>query len=138
MTCSICPSAKGPCSRCPVCLFEQTKDFPDENIADYWHWTPDDFITDIVSKDAKIARLQEQVEAQLAETQRAWNEREGEKRGRLAAEAERDRPREALEEFVDRDLSYSGGTVEVPCASHAAAIELVRRARAALQKEHQP
>jgi len=37
------------------------------------------------------ARLQEQVEAQLAETQRAWNERDGEKRGRLAAEAERDR-----------------------------------------------
>lgn len=80
----------------------------------------------IEARDAEIARLQEQVETQLAETQRAWNERDGEKRGRLAAEAERGRLREAGNNLI-RFFDATGLTTN-----------FLGELRAALQKEPQP
>jgi len=38
----------------------------------------------------------------------------------------------ALTALLDRDLSYVGGEVRIPCASHADAIATVARARRAL------
>lgn len=63
---------------------------------------------EIASLRAQLAEAAKARDAQLAETQRAWNERDGEKRKRLHAETDRDRLaaenarlREALERLAE-------------------------------------
>jgi len=71
--------------------------------------------SDYADLERQIAELRAKCDAQLAETQRAWNDRDGEKRKRLAAEAEnarlkalplKDEVERVLEEVRNNGLIY--------------------------------